>query len=369
MRGLIRFTIVFLALVQWLFFPRNKKREPKKILIAHNLLLGDTLLLAPLMKRINEKYPNAKKYILAKPTFVPLFKNLPYGFIALSFNPKSFFDFVNALYKGPYDQTFIIGDNRYSWLARALGSRWSIGIANDKPQLKNWMIDEASPFDTKPSTWADMMARLVDGKNPRPYKKNEWPHSPIEKLSLPLDTIKPYIVCHLGASNALRFWPSSSWQQLVENIKAKGFEVVLSTGPGEEYLIDQVDPVGAYHHISGTFSLLEMWSLIEKSRLLISSDTGIAHLAKVAFVPSITLYGPGSPLIHDAGMFWKNLPYQSVAIPSYPCRDQNLFFRREILWLKRCTRTIHQCKTPGACMSAITPQQVINSLNILLKNS
>ena len=92
MRGLIRLIIILLAVLQSLFFWKIKKRDPKKILIAHDLLLGDTLLLAPLMKRIQEKYPNTQKYILAKPTFVPLYINTPYGFKVLSYNPKSFFD-------------------------------------------------------------------------------------------------------------------------------------------------------------------------------------------------------------------------------------------------------------------------------------
>lgn len=367
MRGLIRFIIIFLALIQSLLFWKNKKREPKKILIAHNLLLGDTLLLAPLMKRINEKYPSAKKYILAKPAFVPFFKELPYGFNAFSFNPRSFSDFVGLFLMGPYDQAFVIGDNRYSWLAKAIGSRWSIGISDDIPHWKNWMINEVKPFDKSPATWADMMARLVDGKNPKPYIKNEWACPETQKLSLPIDKTKPFVVCHLGASNELRFWAHISWQKLIKSIKAKGFEVVLSVGPGEENLIDQVDPSHTYHQVRGTFSLLEMWSLIEKSRLLISSDTGIAHLAKVAFIPTITLYGPGSPLIHDGGKFWKNLTHQSITVNYYPCRDQNTFFRREILWLKRCIRNTHECKTPGGCMNAITPQQVINSFNNLLK--
>ena len=184
MRGLIRFIIIFLSIVQSLLFWKNKKREPKKILIAHDLLLGDTLLLAPLMKRIHEKYPDAQKYILAKPVFIPLFLNAAYGFKALSFHPKSFLSLWNIFLAGPYDLTFIAGDNRYSWLARAMGSRWIVGIECDKPQWKNWMLDEVKSFDSTPASWADMMGRLVDGQNPKPYQKNEWTRPPVNLLLL-----------------------------------------------------------------------------------------------------------------------------------------------------------------------------------------
>jgi ADP-heptose:LPS heptosyltransferase len=363
MRGMIRFLIIFLALVQSLLFWKNKKKEPNKILIAHNLLLGDTLLLAPLMKRINEKYPAARKYTFAKPAFVPFFENLPYGFNALSFNPKSFLSLWEIFFAGPYDLTFIAGDNRYSWLAKAIGSRWIIGIEGDRPQWKNWMLDEVKSFDLGHATWADMMGRLVDGKNPKPYQKNEWSRPQIQKLLLPNDTSKPYVVCHLGASNALRFWPSNSWREFIEYLKMQGFEVVLTAGPSEEHLIHDVDPRGIYNHVPGTYSLIEMWKLIESAALLVSSDTGIAHLAKIAFVPTITLYGPGSNLIHGSGNFWVNQAYQFVTVDSYPCRDQDLLFRRKVLWLKRCTRSVKQCKTPGACMEAISTEKVIQAMS------
>jgi ADP-heptose:LPS heptosyltransferase len=369
MRGLIRLIIIFLAILRSLFFWNIKKTDPKKILIAHDLLLGDTLLLAPLMKRIQEKYPHTQKYVLAKPTFVPLFGNIPYGFKVLSFNPKSFLSVWRIFCCGPYDIAFIAGDNRYSWLARALGSRWVIGIEGDTPPWKNWMLDEAKSFDVKPATWADMMGRLIDGKNPKPYQKNEWSCPDIKKLVLPFDTSKPYVVCHLGASNALRFWPSHYWREFVEHIKMQDFEVVLTTGPGEEYLINDIDPTNIYKHVPGSYSIIEMWKLIESAALLVSSDTGIAHLAKIAFVPTITLYGPGSNLIHGSGDFWVNQAYEFVTADPYPCRDQDLFFRRKVEWLNRCTRSMHECKTPGACMEINSPDKVIYMMHKIINQS
>ena len=361
MRSLTRLIIIFSAIIQRCFFWTIKKREAKKILIAHDLLLGDTLLLAPLMKRIHEKYPDAKKFILAKPGFIPLFSNKPYGFRALSFNPKSFLDLWKIFCIGPYDLTYIAGDNRYSWFARAIGSRWIVGISNDKPEWKNWMLDEAISFDLKPATWADMMGRLVDGKNPRPYKKYEWLRPEIKKLLL-LKASSTYIVCHLGASNSLKFWPAQSWQALINHLKQKGFEVFISVGPGEEYLIKEADPYSKCQPIPGTYSLLEMWALIEHAKLLISVDTGIAHLAKLSRTPIVTLFGPGSPVSHGVGNFWKLYPHMDITVSSFPCRDQKILFRRKVSWAMRCGRGVDECRTPGACMEAITPQQVLNTL-------
>ena len=358
MRGLIRLIIILLAVLQSLFFWNIKKRNPKKILIAHDLLLGDTLLLAPLMKRIDEKYPDSKKFILSKPLFVPLFRNTPYGFIVLSFNPKSFLSVWKIFYYGPYDLAFIAGDNRYSWLARAVGSRWVIGIKGDTPSWKNWMVNEAKSFDINPATWADMMARLVDGKDPKAYKKDEWLRPNINKV-LSFKSSQLYIVCHLGASNPLKFWPAKSWQILIQKLKHEGFDIFISVGPGEEYLIREVDPNGQCQHVPGTYSLLEMWSLIEHAQLLISVDTGIAHLAKLCNTPVVTLFGPGSDVSHGAGIFWKFSHHADITQSDFNCRNQQVLFRRKISWLKRCGRNISQCKTPGACMDIISQEQVM----------
>jgi len=366
MRGFIRLIIIISAILRSLFFWNIKKRDPRKILIAHDLLLGDTLLLAPLMKRIYEKYPNAQKYILTKPTFAPLFTNTPYGFKALSFNPRSFLSVWKIFCDGPYDLAFIAGDNRYSWLARALGSKWIMGIEGDKPQWKNWMLDEMKSFDDKPATWADMMGRLVDGINPKPYQKNEWSRPDIKKLLIPIDTVKPYVVCHLGASSKLKFWPSQSWRTLIEELKTQNFEIFISAGPGEEYLIEEVDPHHHYHHIAGIYSLIEMWALVEQAKSLVSVDTGIAHFAKLTGTPIVTLFGPGSPVTHGHGLFWKKSIHHHATKNNFICRDQPILFRRKVSWLKRCGRSLDECKTPGACMQAITTENVTFEIKKLI---
>ena len=359
MRGLIRLIIIILAILRSLFFWDIKKRDPKKILIAHDLLLGDTLLLAPLMKRIQEKYPNAQKYVLTKPAFVPLFGNTPYGFRALSYNPKSFSSLWGLWCGGPYDLTFIAGDNRYSWLGRAIGSNWNVGIDGDIPPWKNWMLDEMKSFDLTPASWADMMGRLVDGKNPKPYQKNEWSRPKIKKLLLPFDGSKRYVVCHLGASNSLKFLQAPSWRVLINNLRKQNYEVVLSVGPNEEYLINEIDPDYQYHHVPGTFSLIEMWALVEQAKLIVSVDTGIAHFAKLTGTPIVTLFGPGSPESHGVGIFWKTLLNAEVTMSDFTCRNQNILFRRKVDWVERCGRSVYECKTPGACMGEISPNQVI----------
>ena len=55
--------------------------------------------------------------------------------------------------------------------------------------------------------------------------------------------------------------------------------------------------------------------LLASAALLITLDTGIAHLAKLVGVPTIALFGPGSSVLLGRGNFWRDAPFREVTIP------------------------------------------------------
>ncbi len=110
-----------------------------------------------------------------------------------------------------------------------------------------------------------------------------------------------------------------------------------------------------------------MWHILKNAAALVSLDTGIAHLAKLTFTPTVILFGQGSSVIHGPGNFWKKLPYKYATVRPFSCRDQNLFFRRKIFWVERCVRNTNECLTPGACMEAISKEQVFKALMNLVE--
>src|SRR5688572_30960030 len=96
--------------------------EPRRILVAHNLLLGDTLMLTPLLAKLRERHPQAETTLLAAPSAVPLYEQRPYGARALPFRPADSATTEALLLEAPFDMAFVVGDNRYSWLAAAMGA-------------------------------------------------------------------------------------------------------------------------------------------------------------------------------------------------------------------------------------------------------
>jgi hypothetical protein len=82
-------------------------------------------------------------------------------------------------------------------------------------------------------------------------------------------------------------------------------------------------------------------------------------------VPTLCLFGPGSPVLFGAGDFWADAPFLAAGAPDFPCRDQRTLFKRELPWVRRCQRRPDECAVPR-CMAANDSATVIAQAAILL---
>jgi ADP-heptose:LPS heptosyltransferase len=328
---------------------RHPPREPQRVLIAHHLLLGDTLMLTSLLAKLRAQYPAADIVMALPEACAPLYQAAPYGVRALGWSPRA--PSRSALWREHgFDLAFVPGDNRVSWLALALGSRWIVGFDGDRPARKSWPFDELHRYPDKPAAWTDMVATLAQGPPPAPYARRDWSDPAAEPFDLPGGR---YAVLHVGASTPLKRWESDKWRGLAAWLAARDIEPVWSAGPGEEAIVRECDIAAARHRsYAGALSLPQLWWLLANASLLVAPDTGVAHLGRVVSVPTVALFGPGSALISGAGEFWRDTPFRAVTIDPFVCRDQRLLFKREIAWVRRCGRSIAECPRPR-CMEAI----------------
>ncbi len=338
---------------------REKTNYPQRVLIAHHLLLGDTIMLTPLIAKIRQQYPQAEIVMATPRPFCALYQKKPYGVQAIPYNPKQIGSLKNLINLSGFDIALIPGDNRYSWLAYALDSKWITAFAADRPAYKSWLIDQLVTYSEKPSNWADMNTLLIDGKSPQQFNPADWPPPDFNVFKLPN---KPYAILHVGASSPLKMWPSSSWLTTAEYLTNKGYEVVWSAGAKEIALVSKIDPNNQYTSYAGQLDLPQLWHLISKAAMLICPDTGVAHIGKVTNTPTIAIFGPGSKELYGAGEFWKNSPYQTIDIENFHCRDQKLLFKREISWVNRCSRNQQQCQS-AECMKSISAEKIKNAID------
>jgi ADP-heptose:LPS heptosyltransferase len=340
--------------------PRARPENPRSILVLHELLLGDTLMLAALFARLRERHPDAALYLTVRPEVLPLFSGRPYGVQPLSYTERDPEAFGTALREARNpDLALVPGENRDAVTARALGAGWIVAFSQARPAWKNWMPDELVDFPQQATNLADIFATLA---GPEPsglrYRPSDWPAPIAKEFSVPK---KPYAVLHIGARSPLRYWPAERWTALAGRL-AQQFQIVWSSGPGEAGLIDEVDRARRFPSYPGSLDLAQLWHLVAGADLLVTLDTGVAHLAKLTWTKTVCLFGPGSATLLGRGEFFRDAPFTEVTIPDFPCRDRHQLFKREIAWVRHCARTLDECQRPR-CMEALELEDVMRAIS------
>ena len=319
-------------------------------------------MLTPMLARLREKYPKAEVVMTTPRAIAPLYMYQPYGVQVVPYDPRDIQTLkVLASQKG-FDLAFVPGDNRYSWLAYALGSRWIVALAGDRPAYKSWPVDEFVSLPDRPQALGDILASLADCQLPAEYVPSSWRAPDCKPFEIPQDD---YCVLHAGASTPLKYWQADKWKQLAAYLEERGYKIVLSGGPGEDQYIQELNL--PYKSFTGELELAQLWHLLSRAKLLVSPDTGVAHMGRLVNVPTVTMFGPGSSQLTGAGKFWCSSPWRAVTIEDFPCRDQHALFKREVDWVRRCFRKPGECHD-NRCMQSIDVDMVISAIDDLLNH-
>ena len=128
---------------------RTMPAAPARILIAHHLLLGDTIMLTPLLAKCRARWPAADIVMTCPLAYAGLYSGRPYGVRAIPYDPREVATLAPLRAAAPYDLALVPADNRSSWLARSLGAKWIVAFDGDRPAYKSWPVDvlRRAPID------------------------------------------------------------------------------------------------------------------------------------------------------------------------------------------------------------------------------
>ena len=107
-------------------------------------------------------------------------------------------------------------------------------------------------------------------------------------------------VLHVGAAYGSRLWPAERFAAVAAHLAGAGHHVIFTGGAGErERALDVCRRAGLSDTavLAGNLSLGEFAATIAAARLVISADTGAAHLATAYGTSSVVLFGPAPPEI------------------------------------------------------------------------
>lgn len=110
---------------------------------------------------------------------------------------------------------------------------------------------------------------------------------------LPTRLRKPLALVHPGASAPEKRWPGEAFRKVAEGLVRRGYTVMVTGSVGETELTRSVATSNAID-LGGETDLSTLIALVARANVLISNDTGPAHLAYALRTPSITLFGPST---------------------------------------------------------------------------
>lgn len=106
------------------------------------------------------------------------------------------------------------------------------------------------------------------------------------------------VIVHPGAASGSRRWPVERWRDIVADLRAHDRRVLVTGSVDEAELAAAVagrfsDP--GVVTLAGRLDLSGLLHVVTAAALVISGDTGMAHLATALVTPSVVLFGPVPP--------------------------------------------------------------------------
>jgi ADP-heptose:LPS heptosyltransferase len=196
----------------------------------------------------------------------------------------------------------------------------------------------------------ELAAHLIDGAKP-PWRTIDQ----IEDLPIPTALAgigRPLVVAHAGAAHGdAKRWREQHWQSALAAIAADGATVALVGLAGDRALARRLQ--SSVHNLidlTGETSLETLMGTLQAADLVISTDSGPAHLARALGTRVVALHGPTDTALHGPGD--PACAAMRVDMPCGPCYD----FRR-----------VAACRFGDTlCMEWLNPDRVVDAARSML---
>lgn len=318
--------------------PLPPPEEVRSILLVRpNFRIGNTLLLAPLVPALRERYPNAALHVLTGDRAASLLEGLPIDRLHVVsrlflLRPWRFIALFRALRGNAFDVVLEGGMGSlsgafYGWLA---GGVRRIGTDGRGRRLLNVRL--AEPQVEHVYDWAPELARQLGAScEPRPLfkvldsddtaaREALASHGWIDARGASL----PFVLVFPGGHLKKR-WPDECWQTLCARLAARGARVLVALGPEERRLagpIAALAPEGV--RLLSPGSIRRLGAVLARASLVVTADSGPLHLAAAVGAPTIALlqreasrrYAPRGP--GDRWLLAPSVDEAEVAVVAHP---------------------------------------------------
>ena len=311
----------------------------ERIILSRPDRIGDVVVSTVCIASLKERFPGAQIFMLVDEAFQPLLDGHPLlaGVVGLPLSSKKLsLERLNSLFALP-GESLLVELNEHPWV-REVASRYpalmcrrykksrfdfSSTVSDQRGHgfkheaLASWDLLEGLGVSVPSSLHVSL-----------PSYDDAWPGL---ALAYPELSESPFAVFHLTAHGGKRSWPVRYFVQVAHALAAsRGWRPVLVGA--EDSLCDTF--VSSYQgeasviNLSGKTSLRELGALLSHGQLVLSRDSGPAHLGASVGCPTVALMT--SHPKHCARR-WSPLG-GAVAVVEQPLLRKKLFESRDAWW-------------------------------------
>lgn len=330
-----------------------------RILAIRFSSIGDILLTTPLLRAVRARYPDAHLAFLTKEPFAPLLSDNPRLSQLLTLGPgESLAALGGRLRRERFTHVLNLhGSLRTRGLRLLVPARWS-GYRNHRVAREILIRTKRNLYSRDipvPERYFDAVRKLdvrPDGEPPEFYLNEKAKAEAGAWIASRFGNGGPVVSVAPGAAHNTKRWPVEYWQDLVQRMTGRGFNVAVVGGPEDQATAEAVRQAGGERaaNAAGSFGLQGTGAILAASHLLVSGDTGVMHMATGVDTPVIALFGP---TVRAFGFF----PYSRRAVVlerDMGCRPCTAWgTERCPLGHHRCLRDIHAAEVEEVVMRMV----------------
>ncbi|MFH1406870.1 MAG: glycosyltransferase family 9 protein [Candidatus Omnitrophota bacterium] len=314
----------------------------RKILVITLSNIGDAILTTPVVQALRKNFPDAAIDILAGPRAAEVFKGDPRVHKTIVYDKhQSLAEKIKLIKRLRENHYHTAIDLRNTLIPLLIGVKHRTPLFFRKPRGVFYKKD-AHLFRLK-QAGVDIAGAELD----------IWISAQDQLYidSLLADTGKNFIAVAPGARSDTKRWSEEKFTSLCEKFTRLNIPLAL-TGDGADekiaqFIVERINSAKILN-LCGRTTLAQLAALLKRSKVLISNDSAVMHIAAAVKTPVVAIFGPTNP-----GKY-------------APRGEKDIIIRKDIP-CSPCERA--QCQRTHQCLEKIGVEEVYNAAKKIYENT
>jgi len=332
----------------------------KKILIVRTDRLGDAILTTPVACALKKNYPDSNIVFWARDYTREAIEQCTCVDGVITFpETMNLIEMAKKLKKERFDSAILVHPEFKLALTLFL-ARIPVRIGTGY-RIYSFLLSRRLYEHRKYSTRHEVeynlnLLKLLGFEEKQPEFSFTVPESARQSMvhmlaNMGLEQGKYSAAIHPGSGGSAPGWSADNFSKLADRLTASGVQVIITGGPGDKEIVDQVvrECLQKPYTLPRLLSLTEFMAVLKNVDLFVSNSTGPLHLARALGTDVIGMY---PPLITASALRWG------------PYGKQEQVFTPDVPACKKCTG--EHCHYYD-CMNSITVKSVFDKIDSMIK--